>query len=63
MSCSAILNSLGLLYKKMGRFERSADYYERALEVREELLGEAHPDTLATRHNLAELFIAWERTS
>jgi len=27
--------------------------------VREELLGLDHPDSLATRHNLAELYIEW----
>jgi len=39
--------------------ERGQDSYERALKVRCELLGEDHPESMVTRHNLAELFIAW----
>jgi tetratricopeptide (TPR) repeat protein len=59
MTASAILNSMGLLYKRQGKFERSLDAYQRSLRVREELLGEDHPDSLSTRHNLAELYIEW----
>lgn len=29
--------------------------------MREELLGEGHPETLSTRHNLAELFVEMSR--
>ena len=50
---------MGMLYKKQGKFERSKDAYERSLKVRETLMGEDHPDVIATRHNLAELYIAW----
>ena len=57
MAASAILNSMGLLYKRQGKLERAADAYERSLKVREELLGEDHPDSLTTRHNLAELLL------
>ena len=39
--------------------ERGQDSYERSLKVRVELLGEDHPESMVTRHNLAELFIAW----
>jgi tetratricopeptide (TPR) repeat protein len=61
MAASGILNSMGLLYKKQGKYERSVDSYDRSLKVREELLGEDHPDSLATRHNLAELYIEWNK--
>jgi tetratricopeptide (TPR) repeat protein len=61
MAASAILNSMGLLYKTVGKFERSVDSYERSLKVREELLGEDHPETLSTRHNLGELYISWNK--
>ena len=54
---SVILNGMGLLYKRQGKFERGVDAYERALKIREELLGEDHPDALATRHSLGELYI------
>jgi len=35
LSAAVILNSMGMLYKKQGKFERSIDAYKRALEVRE----------------------------
>lgn len=59
VSAAIILNSIGMLYKKQGKFERSLDAYERALKVREAEFGEDHPDTIMTRHNIAELYIAW----
>lgn len=50
---------MGLTYKKMKKYERAEDSYKRALEVREEQLGESHPDTCATRHSLAQLYLEW----
>lgn len=50
-----------MLYKRQGKMERSQDAYERSLKLREELLGEDHPESLATRHNLAELYISWNK--
>lgn len=61
LAASAILNSMGLLYKRQEKFERSVDAYTRSLKVREDLLGEDHPETLSTRHNLGELYIAWNK--
>ena len=61
VSAAVILNSMGMLYKKQGKFERSLDAYNRALRIREEEQGEDHPDTLATRHNIAELYITWAK--
>lgn len=61
ISAAVILNSLGLLYKKQSKFERSIDAYQRALKVREDTLGEDHPDSIATRHNIAELYIQWAK--
>ena len=57
VAAAAILNSMGLLYKKQDKLDRAQDAYERSLEVREKLLGEDHPETLAVRHNLGELFV------
>ena len=61
VTCSAILNSQGLLYKKQMKFERAKDSYERALEIRERHFGAEHPETCATRHNLGELLVSWNR--
>jgi len=52
---------MGMLYKKQSKFERALDAYERSLRVREELMGEDHPDAIATRHNIAELYIQWAK--
>jgi len=32
-----------------GKFEEAEDLYRKVLAVRERVLGDAHPDTLATR--------------
>ena len=61
VTCSAILNSQGLLYKKQGKFERAKDSYERALEIRERHFGEEHPESCATRHNIGELYVSWNQ--
>ena len=57
VTAAVILNSMGMLYKKQGKFDRSLDAYTRALKIREENQGEDHPDSIATRHNIAELYI------
>ena len=57
VTCSAILNSQGLLYKKQGKFERAKDSYLRAFAIREKHFGPDHPETCATRHNLGELHV------
>ena len=59
LSAAVILNSMGMLYKKQNKLERALDAYTRALSVREAELGEDHPDCIATRHNIAELYILW----
>lgn len=57
MTCSAILNSQGMLYKRQGKFERALDSYKRALEIRVKQFGEAHPESCATRHNIGEVYV------
>jgi tetratricopeptide (TPR) repeat protein len=52
---------MGLLYKQQGKLERAVDAYERCLRVREKIMGAAHPDSIATRHNLAELYTVWAK--
>ena len=61
ITCSAILNSQGMLYKKQAKFERAQDSYERSLNIRVKLYGEEHPETCASRHNLGELFVSWNK--
>ena len=50
---------MGMLYKKQMKHERALDAYQRCLRIREESLGEEHPDSIAARHNIAELYIQW----
>ena len=49
------------MYKKQTKFERSQDSYERALAIRMKLYGEEHPETCASRHNLGELYVSWNK--
>ena len=58
LGCAIILTSMGMLFKRWDKYDRALDSYERALKIREELLGPSHPDTIASRHNIAELYIS-----
>ena len=59
ITCGVILNSMGMLYKKQQKYERALDAYQRCQSIREEHMGDDHPDTVAVRHNIAELYIQW----
>lgn len=50
---------MGMLYKQQEKYDRAIDAYLRCLGVREKLLGPAHPETIAVRHNIGELYNAW----
>ena len=63
VTIAAILNSQGLLYKKQNKFERAEDSYHRSLSIRENMFGDEHPETCATRHNLGELYVIWNKPS
>jgi tetratricopeptide (TPR) repeat protein len=45
----------------MGDYEKALPLYQRALEIREKLLGPQHPDVATTLNNLAELYYHTER--
>ena len=49
------LNNLGFLYRQMKDFDRAGDAYAEAWALRRALFGDAHPDTIATHYNVAEL--------
>eukprot|EP00966_Prymnesium_polylepis_P136329 3150057-Prymnesium_polylepis.1 len=44
-----------MLYAAQARLAEANTLYTRAAKLREAQLGEAHPETIACRHNLAEL--------
>jgi tetratricopeptide (TPR) repeat protein len=50
-----------MLYESQGRYDEAEPLYHRALEVREQVLGKEHPDTLSSINNLAELYKAQGR--
>ena len=57
---ATVLNNLGHLLKQQsqGRYEEAQTHYMEALSIRKAFLGEKHPDTVVSKHNLAELFMA-----
>ena len=48
-----LYNNLASLYKLMGEYEKAKPLFEKALMIREEILGENHPDTASSYNNLA----------
>jgi len=52
------LNSLGLLEKERENHARAGELYEESAALREAALGPAHPDTIASRNNIAENLLA-----
>lgn len=48
-------NNLGMFYKLNDQPEKALPLYEKSYEIRREVLGDTHPDTIAVMHNLAEL--------
>ena len=51
-----LLSQAGVFLKNQGQPARAAGYFQRALADRRRVLGQDHPDTLASRHNLAGAF-------
>jgi tetratricopeptide (TPR) repeat protein len=47
---------MGLNYKDQGDFDQALRNYKLALEIREESLDKTHPDVVAVRHNIGQLF-------
>ena len=53
---ASIRATLGETYRKLGEFAAAEPHLERARLLRRRELGEEHPDTLASMHNLAILY-------
>jgi serine/threonine-protein kinase len=51
-----LLNALGLTYYGLGLYDRAVSLHTRARAVLESALGTDHPDTLASRNNLAAAY-------
>ena len=55
-SISALLNNMALVYQEQGEYEKALEYFGKALDVRERVLGSGHPDTAATYNNMAGVY-------
>jgi eukaryotic-like serine/threonine-protein kinase len=53
---ASIRQTIGKTYFDLGLYQQAQPQVERALELRTRLLGENHPDTLATLNTLADLY-------
>ena len=53
---AAIRQTIGDTYRALGDYPAAQPHLERALELRRRVLGDEHPDTLASTNNLAELY-------
>jgi tetratricopeptide (TPR) repeat protein len=58
-----LLNQAGVFLDNQGQHGRAAGHLQRALAGRVQVLGEDHPDTLASRGNLAFAYLAAEDLS
>ena len=54
LTTSTALNNAGFLFKERGEYLKAKAFYREALDIRHAKLGEKHPDSIATRHNVAE---------
>ena len=48
-------NNIAIVYKKQGKYEEALDYYNKALTIKLNKLGEDHPDVASTYNNIAVL--------
>ncbi len=51
-----LLDQTGYYLKERARYEEAELFYQRALTIREQVLGAEHPDTAATLNNLGRLY-------
>ena len=52
------LNNLANLHQGQEQYTEALPLYQRALAIREQVLGSQHPDTAETMHDLARLYEA-----
>ena len=55
---SVLLNNLAGVYEDQGEYEKALEYYGKALEVAERVLGNDHPLTATTYNNMAGVYKA-----
>ena len=45
-------NNLGLVYWKLGEYQKAIEYYDKALQIWKDKLGENHPNTKIVMDNI-----------
>ncbi len=53
---AASLNNLGILYERIGSYDKSMMNHKKCLQIRKEALGEKHPDYGQSLNNLAVMY-------
>ena len=53
---AALYNNMALVFRAQGEYEKALVYYEKALAIRERVLGPEHPSTATTYNNMAGVF-------
>ena len=52
---AATYNNIAGVYYSQGAYQKTLEWYEKALAIREKVLGKEHPDTVETRCNIADI--------
>ena len=51
-----LFNEIGLVYFQQGEYAKALEWYQKALEICEKVLGLKHPDTATTYNNIAGVY-------
>lgn len=49
-------NNIGVVYDDLGEYDKALEYYNKALEISKEVLGENHRDTAASYNNIGVVY-------
>ncbi len=47
---------MGYVYGELGDYDKSLEYYNKALSIRQKVLGEEHPDTATSYNNIGYVY-------
>ena len=57
-STAMLFNNIALVYKAQGDYAKALEYNQKALAIREKVLGQEHPSTATTYNNIALVYQA-----
>ncbi len=55
---ATLLNNIGSVYDKIGDYNKALEFYEKAINIREKVLGTEHPDTATSYNNIGGVYMA-----